>query len=458
MDKRYQIFISSTFSDLEEERRMIMETIIDLNCFPAGMEMFPSTDTKQLDYIKNVIDNSDYYILILAGRYGTLAKDGVSYTEKEYNYAKKKGIPVLAFIRKNINLLPHRLVDSDSKKIEKLECFKNKVKKGRLVSFWESPLELKFQIHSSLVKEFKLHPRKGWIRESNLLITEQADQELRTECSKYSLDFKIDRNFMNNVEVKKLLADERYLPFGYVINSGTIHSIDLSRTYCYMISGKRRTGKTNVLKVLIRSALAKGDMVYIIELGGVELKETFQNTKAVIASTVDEVFNICKEMVPIYKERNEYVREYKNKGYGSEEIFIEMKKYSRIHVFIEDLSVFLDCISPINDTRNIYSYLENIIAKGHSHNTYYYYTLNQSASRLNKVGNNLYDLFIDDKLGIHLGGELNDERILNFKSLDYKMRAMSTKVGVGFTKTYHNISGSVFRYDEEFFVLVPCYN
>ena len=55
MDKRYQVFISSTFADLEKERKGIMEAIIGLDCFPAGMEMFPATDTEQFEYIKTII-------------------------------------------------------------------------------------------------------------------------------------------------------------------------------------------------------------------------------------------------------------------------------------------------------------------------------------------------------------------------------------------------------------------
>lgn len=64
MEKRYQIFISSTFADLEEERKEVMEAIINLDCFPAGIEMFPAVDIEQFEYIKSIIDQSDYYILI----------------------------------------------------------------------------------------------------------------------------------------------------------------------------------------------------------------------------------------------------------------------------------------------------------------------------------------------------------------------------------------------------------
>lgn len=164
MEKRYQIFISSTFADLEAERKGIMEAIIELNCFPAGMEMFPATDTEQFEYIKSIIDESDYYIVVIAGRYGSIAEDGISYTEKEFDYAIAKGIPVLAFVKKDIENLPGSKIEKESVKREKLDKFRKKALEGRMGRFWDNPDELKYVIHSSLSKEFKIHPRIGWIK------------------------------------------------------------------------------------------------------------------------------------------------------------------------------------------------------------------------------------------------------------------------------------------------------
>lgn len=85
--KRYQIFLSSTFSDLEVERRKVMQTLLEMDCIPSGMEFFPASDEETFDFIKTVIDSCDYYVLIVAARYGSVAPDGISYTEKEYDYA-----------------------------------------------------------------------------------------------------------------------------------------------------------------------------------------------------------------------------------------------------------------------------------------------------------------------------------------------------------------------------------
>src|SRR5437763_2890043 len=92
---RYQIFVSSTYEDLREERQQATQAILEAGCFPSGMELFPASDDTQWELIKRVIEESDYYVVIVAGRYGSLGPEGRSYTEMEYDYAVEKGIPVL---------------------------------------------------------------------------------------------------------------------------------------------------------------------------------------------------------------------------------------------------------------------------------------------------------------------------------------------------------------------------
>src|SRR5580704_15967857 len=70
--KRYQVFVSSKYADLKEERSKVIQTIMELDCIPAGMEIFPAIDDEQFNFIKKIIDDCDYYILIIGGRYGTI--------------------------------------------------------------------------------------------------------------------------------------------------------------------------------------------------------------------------------------------------------------------------------------------------------------------------------------------------------------------------------------------------
>nr|WP_292407155.1 DUF4062 domain-containing protein [Mesorhizobium sp.] len=56
-----------------------------------------ASDDTQWDYIKRRIDDSDYYVLIVAGRYGSELK-GKSDTQMEYEYAVAQGVPTVAFL------------------------------------------------------------------------------------------------------------------------------------------------------------------------------------------------------------------------------------------------------------------------------------------------------------------------------------------------------------------------
>ena len=149
MNKRYQVFVSSTYEDLKEERKAVMDCLLDWDCIPVGMEQFPASALSQWDYIKNEIDRSDCYLLIVAGKYGSIDPESeISYTEKEYDYANNKGIPILNFLYEDIGKLNADKVDRDRAQIEK---FREKIKAGnRLVDFYSTIDGLKYNVAHAL--------------------------------------------------------------------------------------------------------------------------------------------------------------------------------------------------------------------------------------------------------------------------------------------------------------------
>jgi hypothetical protein len=152
-DKKYQVFISSTFSDLIDERRKALDILLMADCIPAGMEAFVATDNEQFEVIKKVIDLCDYYILIIGKRYGSVNPDtGVSYTEMEYEYAKNKDIPVLVFAIDDSVVLPCDKQEQDDKKIEYLKNFRKKALTNRLASIWKTSDELTGALAISIMR------------------------------------------------------------------------------------------------------------------------------------------------------------------------------------------------------------------------------------------------------------------------------------------------------------------
>lgn len=163
-EKKYQVFISSTYTDLIEAREKATKVILDLYHLPVGMEMFSADDDDQWKIITDAIDVSDYYVLILGHRYGSLTNKGISYTEKEFNYAKSKNIPILSFIRHRDTPVSNTDRESNQKSVEKLEKFIAKASKGKMCAFWTDVSDLERQLAIALPKSFARHQGVGWVR------------------------------------------------------------------------------------------------------------------------------------------------------------------------------------------------------------------------------------------------------------------------------------------------------
>lgn len=183
MGKRYQVFVSSTYEDLRNEREHVISELNRFGHIAVAMEQFPSTAETQMDHIKRIIDDSDYYIVIIKGRYGSLAENGLSYTEMEYNYAKEKGKPALCFLYKNMTELPVKDTDNDPDKMKKLRVFVERFKSDRIVSHWNDEQDLATSISHSLYNIIRLRPGIGWVRGDQVMDPKTLTklEELRTE-------------------------------------------------------------------------------------------------------------------------------------------------------------------------------------------------------------------------------------------------------------------------------------
>lgn len=162
MERKHQVFVSSTYKDLMEERKEVIHALLELDCIPAGMELFPATDEDAWSLIKEVIDGCDYYILVLGGKYGSLNSDGLGFTEMEYDYAVESKKPIMAFLHQNIESLPSSKVEKSEAAIKRLETFRDKAQK-RHCKFWDGPQDLGGKVSRSLVQLKKRYPSDGWV-------------------------------------------------------------------------------------------------------------------------------------------------------------------------------------------------------------------------------------------------------------------------------------------------------
>ena len=176
MEKRYQVFVSSTYEDLKEERAEVMQALLELDCIPCGMELFPASSDDQWTLIKKVIDHCDYYLLIIGGRYGSTNVDGKSYTQMEFEYALETGKPIISFLPQNPEKIESGRTDKDADKAKKLNQFKELAKR-KMIKYWENAADLGSKVSRSMVRLIKDFPAEGWVK-SGSVIDEKSIHEI----------------------------------------------------------------------------------------------------------------------------------------------------------------------------------------------------------------------------------------------------------------------------------------
>ena len=177
VEKREQVFVSSTYVDLVAERQEVIQTLLEADCIPAGMELFPASDDDRWTLIRRVIDDCDYYVVVVGARYGSIDPDrGLSYTEMEFDYAASRKKPIMGFLHGSPGKVAVEKADLDPSMREKLDSFRLKVGE-RMVKYWSSAHELGGQVAKSLIQIRKTHPAEGWVRASNAL-TPEVEREL----------------------------------------------------------------------------------------------------------------------------------------------------------------------------------------------------------------------------------------------------------------------------------------
>jgi Holliday junction resolvasome RuvABC ATP-dependent DNA helicase subunit len=173
LQRRYQVFVSSTFEDLKDERRQVILALLETKCIPTGMELFPAAPDEQWELIKRVIDDCDYYIVIIAGRYGSRARSGKSYTEMEFDYALSRGKSVIGFFHADPDNLPGTKLEKSEEAQRKLVQFSRKVRK-RTCKPWSTADGLASAVKSAMLNAIEHDPKAGWMRAPQALVVELA--------------------------------------------------------------------------------------------------------------------------------------------------------------------------------------------------------------------------------------------------------------------------------------------
>lgn len=202
MKRKLQVFVSSTFQDLIEERQAAVSAILKAGHIPAGMELFTSGDKSQMDTIKKWIDESDVYMLVLGGRYGSLEpSSGVSYTELEYDYAVEQEKPLFSVVI-NEGALEAKVKEHGTGVMEKenpkqLKMFREKVL-SNISSFFDDHKDIKLCVHESMSDFATNRELKGWVSADEVTST----QPLLDEIGRLSKENDALKEQLKNAEKK----------------------------------------------------------------------------------------------------------------------------------------------------------------------------------------------------------------------------------------------------------------
>ena len=235
-----------------------------------------------------------------------------------------------------------------------------------------------------------------------------------------------DERYKKSVEKKELL------PTGYYMQDAEIYSINLTRTYCYFISGKSRTGKTNMLKMLLHAAWLKKGKLCVIEGETAEFEQLSAQYAAEYIADSGQLFQYFSRLLPEFAERNKKKQGLLKAGFDESEIFDQMSGETPIFIFLADLGEFLRMVyRPEAGVGNMSGFVENILEKGSLHQIYFFGCLKTEDQNTLSVYKG-YQLFTGYKKGIHLGGNLASQKNFQFQNISFAQQSKAVKKGLGY--------------------------
>jgi Domain of unknown function (DUF4062) len=213
--RKLQVFVSSTFIDLKEERQTAVQAILNAGHIPAGMELFTAGDESQWTIIKRWIEESDVYMLLLGGRYGSIEpKSGKSYTHLEYDYAVELGKPLFAIVI-NDKALDEK-VSKEGKNVleldnpQGLKDFK-KVVTSNMCAFWEDLKDIKLNVNDSIrdIEYRYADSLKGWVKADDTDYSSISEELARLSRENSELKSQLDgintQKKINGIEISEMI-------------------------------------------------------------------------------------------------------------------------------------------------------------------------------------------------------------------------------------------------------------
>ncbi|WP_026517592.1 type VII secretion protein EssC [Butyrivibrio sp. MC2021] len=214
-------------------------------------------------------------------------------------------------------------------------------------------------------------------------------------------------------DVRRMLGTENKLPLGYDAKTAAIYGIDYSEVYSYLITGAKKKGKTNTLKVIACAAKAKGARVVIVDFEKTLARFAEELGVEHISTELDFAGFLSKLLVQDISVRNKFKAQLLGQNMEEKEIFREMQKFGQIFVLINNLPDFVIRVTKPTEPNvpaNLNLNMEMIMSKGYLHNLFWFSTVDKENLGM-APSLPLYKMYVGDKKGIHFGGTVHSTSV-----------------------------------------------
>ncbi|MBR2675263.1 MAG: type VII secretion protein EssC [Mogibacterium sp.] len=238
--------------------------------------------------------------------------------------------------------------------------------------------------------------------------------------------------FSDNPEYKTMLGDNRYIPIGYNAEDASVYSFDLLHHYCFAVTGKARSGRTTILRSIIKTCRSKGAEVAILESKKdySRLEQDAISLGCRYAGDNAEVYKFFSDLIPEFSARNRKKQDLLKAGYSEEEAAKTMLSEKPIFIFVDDLSDLIHmAYKPEAGVGSISGFLENILEKGKNHAIYFFAGL-KIEDEIGLSAYKAYLHFTSYKRGLLLGGNPAGQKLLQFQNIPFAEQSKIRKKGI----------------------------
>ncbi len=219
------------------------------------------------------------------------------------------------------------------------------------------------------------------------------------------------------------------IPVGYDADNASVYTMNLRDIYCYLIMGAHRTGKKNFMRIMLEACLSKPEAEVVVMDTPAKALAVCEGREGIrYMSTDRQIFDYFNGMIPLIQSRVAKQRQLRAREYEEDEIYEQMNQEQPYYIFLPDLAAFIQMIE--TSELDMSGFLRNIWEKGSMNHIYFIAGLSVE-NRSQISGSPLFEVFSNYKKGIHFGGKVADNPVLNYDYIPYREQNTMQKPGIG---------------------------